>query len=609
MRPFRVRLSIIMMVLIGVSVIVAGYTMGRVFKTTHTTALEQTMVREINLLKATFPFHDASDPTSPETRQYYSARALELDRLTDSRVTFINKDGTVIGDSESDPANMDNHLEREEIKGAIGEGYGQAIRYSETLGQDMLYVALPVNSDQSDMVEVPGGKFDGYIRLSMSLAAVDQGLQRGWVITFTALGLLFLIVALVSYRVARSLTSPIEHIIKVAHRITKLEYDARVDVTRRDEIGQLGLAINGMADSLQTQLKTIRDNEALLQSVLANMTGGIVMIDAGQSIALVNREAERMLSIQAARVTGRPYVELKKHYELTRSIEESVALQERMHEEVSVFNPEERLIRIDGVPMTEDDGSYRGMLFLLQDVTAIRRLESMRSEFVANVSHELKTPVAAVRGFAETLLSGGVQDKETERSFLKIIYDEGDRLNRLIGDILELSKIESKRAPLQCSPVHVHSFFEMVLGTLSTVAEKKQIRMQMVVPEELYIEADEDKMKQIFINLLSNGINYTPEGGRVKLQVTVEHEDDEEQVVFAVSDTGIGIPKNDLPRIFERFYRVDKGRSRNSGGTGLGLSIVKHLVELHHGKLSVESELGLGTTFRVTLPLIQDEEV
>lgn len=209
MRPFRIRLAIIMMVLIGVSVIVAGYTMGRVFKTTHIAALEQTMVREINLLKATFPFHDASDPTSESTRKYYSDRALELDRLTDSRVTFINKDGMVIGDSESDPASMDNHLNREEIKGAVGDGYGQSIRYSETLGQDMLYVALPVNSDQSDMIEIPSGKFDGYIRLSMSLHAVDQGLQRGWMIMFAALGLLFLIVAFVSYRVARGLTSPL----------------------------------------------------------------------------------------------------------------------------------------------------------------------------------------------------------------------------------------------------------------------------------------------------------------------------------------------------------------------------------------------------------------
>ncbi|CAH1226083.1 MULTISPECIES: two-component system histidine kinase PnpS [Paenibacillus] len=609
MRTFRNRLSIIMMALIGVSVIVAGITMGRVFKTTHIEVLEQTMIREINLLKATFPFHDATDPSSLATQKYYSERASELERLTDSRVTFINKDGVVIGDSESDPGTMDNHLNREEIKGAAETGYGRSIRYSETLGEDMLYVALPVNSAQSDMIEMPNGKFDGFIRLSMSLEAVNQGLQRGWIIMFIALGVLFVVVALVSYRVARGLTSPIEHITKVAHRISKLDYDARVKVTRRDEIGQLGLAINGMADSLQTQLKTIRDNEALLQSVLANMTGGIIMIDAGQSIALVNREAERMLGIQAARVTGKPYTELKRHYELTHTIEESVELRERMSEEVSIYNPEQHLLRIDGVTMSENDGGYRGMLFLLQDVTAIRRLEKMRSEFVANVSHELKTPVAAVKGFAETLLSGGVQDKETERSFLQIIYDEGDRLNRLIGDILELSKIESKRAPLECSPVHVHSFLEMVLETLSKVAEKKQIRLQMIVPEELYIEADEDKMKQIFINLLSNGINYTPEGGRVKVQVTVENDGEREEVVFAVSDTGIGIPKKDLPRIFERFYRVDKGRSRNSGGTGLGLSIVKHLVELHHGKLSVESELGMGSTFRVILPLIQEETV
>lgn len=264
---------------------------------------------------------------------------------------------------------------------------------------------------------------------------------------------------------------------------------------------------------------------------------------------------------------------------------------------------------MDGVPMAGNDGVERGMLFLLQDVTAIRRLENMRSEFVANVSHELKTPIAAVKGFAETLLSGGVKDEETARSFLQIIYDESERLNRLIGDILELSKIESKRSPLECSPVHLSTFFEMLSDTLDKVAEKKRISLHLDVPEELFIEADEDKLKQIFLNLLSNSINYTLEGGSVRLKVTSVPTDDEpEKVIVAVSDTGIGIPKKDVPRIFERFYRVDKGRSRNSGGTGLGLSIVKHLVELHRGTVTVESELGIGSTFSVELPVIQHQE-
>jgi two-component system phosphate regulon sensor histidine kinase PhoR len=221
----------------------------------------------------------------------------------------------------------------------------------------------------------------------------------------------------------------------------------------------------------------------------------------------------------------------------------------------------------------------------------------------------LKTPVAAVKGFAETLLGGGVKDEKTARSFLQIIYDENERLNRLIGDILELSKIESKRVQLDCSPVHIIEFFDSVLGTISKVAEKKSISLNVEVPEELFIEADEDKLRQIFMNLLSNAINYTHEGGSVKVYVkNILKSDGSENVQFTVTDTGMGIPKKDLPRIFERFYRVDKARSRSSGGTGLGLSIVKHLVDLHHGVISVKSDLGIGSSFIIELPLLQEEK-
>ncbi|WP_211749790.1 two-component system histidine kinase PnpS [Paenibacillus sp. Marseille-Q4541] len=600
MKTFRFRLTAIMMTLIFISVLTAGIALGQVFKDLHIKALEENMVREINLLQSTFSFKDTADEQKTVI-EYYTEKAKELEELTDSRTTFILRDGTVIGDSEYNAEEMDNHLGREEIM-SITEGtnsYGQSIRTSDTLDQEMLYIALPVTSAD--------GAFDGYIRLSMSLKTVDEGLGRGWLLMIFTLLVLFIVVAFVCYRVGKSLTGPIEHVTKVANQISKLDYDARVRFIRDDEIGQLGIAINGMADSLQAQLKMIRDSEDLVQSVMSNMTGGIIMIDATQNIAVLNKESERMLGIEQHRVTGRPYLELKRHYELTKIIEASIEHRDRVQEEVRIYNPEELIVRIDGVPMNENDGSYRGMLFLLQDITAIRRLENMRSEFVANVSHELKTPVAAVKGFAETLLSGGVKDEETMRSFLQIIYDEGDRLNRLIGDILELSKIESKRSNLECSPVHLHSFFEMVTGTLGNAAHKKQIRLLVDVPEELFIEADEDKLKQIFLNLISNGINYTLEGGQVKIQASmISEEEGDEQILFHISDTGIGIPKADLPRVFERFYRVDKGRSRNSGGTGLGLSIVKHLVELHHGTLMVESELGTGTTFTVALPLLQD---
>ncbi|AKG34096.1 two-component system histidine kinase PnpS [Paenibacillus durus] len=598
MKPFRVRLSLILMTLIGISMIGAGFTMAHLFKNSHVAALEDHMSREINLLLGTMEFPDMN---APDAINYYTGQAKSIGKLTNSRVTFITQEGKVIGDSERNPLLMDNHSNRQEEIIAAKDGIGRAIRYSDTLKKNMLYVAQKVSSQN--------GNFNGYIRLSLTLDNVEQGVNRAWTIMAGGLVLLFIAAAVVSYRVSLSLTSPLEQITRVARRITDLDYDARVSLNRRDEIGQLATAINAMADSLQTQLRTIRDNENLLQSVLDNMTGGILLVNERGEIALLNKAAEKMLDVNAEDLVGRSFRELKRHYELTRILEDGLFRREPVHEERSFYNSGERIMRLDGVPMTQDD-SYHGMLFLLQEVTEIRRLERMRSEFVANVSHELKTPVAAVKGFAETLLGGGVKDEKTAKSFLQIIYDENERLNRLIGDILELSKIESKRVQLECSPVHLAAFFDSLLETMSKVAEKKNISLSAEVPEELFIEADEDKLRQIFLNLLSNAINYTHEGGNVKVRAMNRlKKDGTETVVFTVTDTGIGIPRKDLPRIFERFYRVDKARSRSSGGTGLGLSIVKHLMDLHRGVISVESDLGIGTTFTLELPLLQEDEI
>jgi two-component system, OmpR family, phosphate regulon sensor histidine kinase PhoR len=600
MRQYRNRLTLIMLTLIGLSMLAAGLAMVTVFKQSHIQLLEDNMVREIRLLQTMMEFPDTD---SADALSYYTNRSLQLEELSDARVTFILKDGKVIGDSESDPLTMDNHAYREEMLQAVKEGRGSTIRRSDTLEQDMLYVALPVKA---------GENFDGFVRLSVSLKAVDQGVRQGWTVMGIGLLVLFLIAALVSYRVAKGLTSPLEKITRVARRISRLEYDARVKIHRKDEIGQLAQAINGMADSLQTQLRTIRDNEDLLQSVLNNMTGGIVMVNGAGQIILVNRAAERMLGINAEVITGKSYRELKQHYELTKLMEQGLESKEGFHEERNIYYPVESIIRLDGVAMMqeEEQESYRGMLFLLQDVSDIRRLERMRSEFVANVSHELKTPLAAVKGFAETLLGGGVTDERTSRSFLQIIYDESERLNRLIGDILELSKIESKRIQMDYSPIHLSAFFDTISEMMRTVAEKKRISLELDIPEELFMEGDEDKLRQIFMNLLSNAISYTQEGGRVKLTALEKHShgNAEDIVEFIVKDSGIGIPKKDLPRIFERFYRVDKARSRGSGGTGLGLSIVKHLVDLHHGTIKVESELGIGSSFIIELPILQETQ-
>ncbi|WP_042163579.1 two-component system histidine kinase PnpS [Paenibacillus gorillae] len=590
MNSFRNRLTFIMIAMIALSVTAAGFIMAKTFKETHINTLEDSMVREMQIILAKMEWKEG-DPAS--LIPYFSSEAAMLKKYTGERVTFIAGDGTVLGDSDHAAATMDNHMNRSEVLEAHASGIGREIRHSDTLNQNLLYVAIATD---------PSNPQSSVIRLAVSLADVEGSIYQLWTVLIIGLLILFLVAAFISYRIALSLTRPLEQITRVAKQIKNMDYDARVTVKKQGEIGELGNAINAMAESLDVQMTRIRENESQLESVLDNMINGVVMIDETGQIVLISRRAEEILGFSSKELVGRNFAEAKQQYELSQMIHEGLAVREHIREEINFYFPEERLLELNLVPIYHEGNEFGGVLLVLQDVTAIRRLERIRSEFVANVSHELKTPIAAVKGFAETLLGGAVKDEETTRSFLQIIFDESDRLNRLIGDILELSKIESRRVPLYFSPVEVDSFVQKTVTLMETEAAKKSIRLDVQAEGGLYVEADEDRLRQIMMNLLANGINYTPEGGKVTLAVEGI---DEDHIRIKITDTGIGIPKKDLPRIFERFYRVDKARSRSSGGTGLGLSIVKHLVELHKGTISVTSTVGAGSTFIIELPVLQ----
>lgn len=598
LNKFRTRLTLIFIALIGSSVLIAGIFVAQMMERSHIDTLTTYMERELRILLVTMNWNRQG----PESEQihYYSDMAAKLKKSADARVTFIRADGKVLGDSDKDPSQMENHLNREEIIDAESSGIGFVTRYSSTLNRNMIYAAVPVK-DQDQTI--------GYLRLAMSLEEVEKSIRNVWIMLIGGLLTVFAIAGLLSYRIAYGITRPIELMTSVAQQITDMNYKYRVQLNKKDEIGKLGDAINHMADSLQLQMNRILEDENRLKNVLENLISGVVMIDGEGKIVLLNRSAEEFLGFSSKELLGKKFDEAKQQIEFTQLIQECIDTRENIRDEMIFYFPEERILEINLNPIFQSNNQWAGMLIVLHDITSVRRLERMRSEFVANVSHELKTPIASVKGFAETLLAGALDDKETARSFLKIIFDESERLNRLIGDILELSKIESKRIPLQFSPVHLESFVENCLHVMKTEAEKKSIELKMEVPEDVYMEADEDRLRQILINLLSNGINYTPEGGKVKVKVEQLASGSEagevDTVRFTISDTGIGIPKKDLPRIFERFYRVDKARSRSSGGTGLGLSIVKHLVELHKGTIRVESEVFVGTKFIVELPLIQ----
>ncbi|MFF2483962.1 two-component system histidine kinase PnpS [Paenibacillus sp. NPDC058071] len=592
MNSFRNRLTFIMIGMIALSVTAAGFIMAKTFKDTHIQTLEDSMVREMQIVLSKM---DWKEGDTASLIPYFTDEADVLKSYTGERVTFIAGDGTVLGDSDFAAKSMDNHQDRLEVAEAHRTGVGREIRYSDTLKENLLYVAIATD---------PSNPSSNVIRLAVSLNEVEQSIYRLWTVLIIGLLILFLVAAFISYRIALSLTRPLEQITRVAQRIKHMDYKARVNVDNRGrgEIGELGHAINTMAESLEVQMTRIRENESQLESVLDNMINGVIMIEDTGKIVLISRRAEELLGFSSKEMVGRNFAEAKQQFELSQLIQEGLTLRETIREEITFYFPEERLLELHIVPIYHDVNEFGGVLLVLQDVTAIRRLERMRSEFVANVSHELKTPVAAVKGFAETLLGGGVKDEETARSFLQIIFDESERLNRLIGDILELSKIESRRVPLYFSPVEVDAFIAKIVTMMEPEAQKKSIRLEVQLENGLYVEADEDRLGQIVINLLANGINYTPEGGKVSLVVWAI---DDDRIGVKISDTGIGIPKKDVPRIFERFYRVDKARSRSSGGTGLGLSIVKHLVELHKGTITVSSTVGVGSTFVIELPVLQ----
>jgi two-component system phosphate regulon sensor histidine kinase PhoR len=356
-----------------------------------------------------------------------------------------------------------------------------------------------------------------------------------------------------------------------------------------------------MALSMERQLHQIRENEARMSTVLDNMITAILLIDHQQKISLLNRQAEILLDYEKMQWLGHSYHDIKHPVELPRLIGQSIRTKKAIREEMTIFYPQERMVEIHIVPLQSDSQEQRGLMVMIHDITTIRKLEMMRRDFVSNVSHEIKTPLTALKGFAETLLAGALDDRKTAVSFLEIIQNEADRLNRLIVDIMQLSRIESGSFALNFSAIDFQTFSQQLIKMMSEQAKQKQILLECEIENGICFEADEDRLQQILINLVSNAISYTPHGGHVLISAKYS----EPYVEIIVADSGIGIPKQDQERIFERFYRVDKARARESGGTGLGLSIVKHLIELHHGQISVDSRPGLGSRFTIILPVIQ----
>lgn len=364
-------------------------------------------------------------------------------------------------------------------------------------------------------------------------------------------------------------------------------------------------AFSRLGSALGAQITSLEENAARLSGVLHQMASGVLVVDDAGRVVLVNRAFEQLNGVSRERVIGRSYKEAVRSMELARLVERVFRRQEPARDELRWTFSRECILDVHAVPFRRGTtGELVGVVVVLHDITEIRRLEQVRREFVANVSHELKTPVTSLKGFAETLLDGAMYDEKTCRAFLEIIYEESERLSRLIQDLLQLSQIENRQIVLRKGLLSARDEMADVLRLVAHTAEAKQQTVENRVPEGVRVYADRDRLRQILLNLLNNAIAYTPPGGRI----TLTGGEDEESTWLTVRDTGPGIPREHVSRIFERFYRVDKDRSRRSGGTGLGLAIVKHLVDAHGGRIEVKSKPGKGTAFTVYLPKPEQTE-
>ncbi|MDQ0197027.1 two-component system histidine kinase PnpS [Neobacillus ginsengisoli] len=408
-----------------------------------------------------------------------------------------------------------------------------------------------------------------------------------------------IIIILFAIRLTTRYTKPIESAANVAIELANGNYRARTTVDRMDETGKLGTAINMLAQNLQEMVKAQEMQQDRLTALIENMGAGLVLIDSRGFINLVNKGYIDIFHVNPVDLLFKLYYEVIDQEEICQLVAEVFRTEKKVSKQILVpLLIERKYFVVYGVPIIGSNNVWKGVLLVFHDITELKKLEQMRKDFVANVSHELKTPVTSIKGFTETLLDGAMDNKETLEAFLSIILKESDRLQTLIQDLLDLSKIEQQGFELAIQEFDLRVLLEEVITMLNGKAEAKEIQIELISKQEnVLIQGDVNRLKQVFINLIANAITYTPSGGFVKV-ILLEHR---ETVRIHVKDSGVGIDKEEIPRIFERFYRVDRARSRNSGGTGLGLAIVKHLVEAHRGMINVRSDVGEGSEFIIEL--------
>ena len=510
-----------------------------------------------------------------------------------TRVTVIAADGRVLADSQSEAATMESHAERPEVRDALKNGEGRATRQSVSVGTQMLYYAV--------RQDLPGGA-PVILRLALPMEGFSQQLwsfrRNIWLWSL----LIFLLAGAIAMLMSRSYTSRIERLREFSRRVAEGDFRPLAADGSGDSLEALGASLNQTASRLDRTIRTLTEERNLSAAILGSMVEGVAVVNAGERLVFANPGFASILGLDVPPVSGSSLLEVVRQTELIGAVRRVLAGEPRVEAEIITGTLRQHYFAATVAAVRA--GETSGAVIVLHDITDLRKLERVRRDFVANVSHEFRTPLTAIQGFAETLIGGAIDDSQNRGRFLAIILEHSRRLARLTEDLLRLSQMDAEQLELEIRAVSVPLLIESCYEPAQRRAAEKGLNLSLSVPAQLpEVAADNRRLQEVLQNLLDNAIQYTLPGGKILL--SAEPRGDE--VIFTVADTGIGIPQADQPRIFERFYRVDVARSREAGGTGLGLSISKHLVEAQGGRIWVESEVGVGSKFHFAVPVFDSE--
>lgn len=511
---------------------------------------------------------------------------------TGKRITLINGSGDVTYDSEADVSTLDNHKDRVEVAMALEGKVGVSKRYSDTKKIDLYYLALPIENSKSGLK---------VIRLAVPLSEIESyDIQLIYNILIAALiGIVFSM--MIGYRLLGSILLPIKDLKHIANRVAQGQYNEKVLITNNDELGDLARTFNYMTGELTKNMKEINAQNSKMNAILTSLVNVVLAVDRDMKVMFMNREAEKFFGISEDEAQGRHVLEVFRNSAVLDQVKDLLKARQHIKTEIEINDRSHHIYHVYANPILDFTSNPQniGVVMLFQDVTEIRRLENMRKDFVANVSHELKTPLTSIKGFVETLKNGAVDNPVVRDRFLDIIEMEAMRLSHLINDLLVLSDIEKRNDSGFKEEIQLEKLTEEVMIMLGGSAKDKDIGLELITkPNMPKLMGNPNWLKQMLINLIDNAIKYTLDKGRV----TVNLEYDSKYILIEIRDNGIGIAEEHINRLFERFYRVDKARSRNVGGTGLGLAIVKHIVISFEGEIEVNSVIDKGTTFLIKLP-------